>query len=145
MRFVVLLLLLLSCTAPDRFGAGANASQYDYLGYNDTWFDSQRGAGFGVSLWVEWDLTKQPLPITFPSEPPWYLRKDGEAPTPIVIDNSSDRPEETGGIEKALDAGEQINSWSPTMQFGFWLFAIVVVGFVGRRVADHYLQRKRKP
>ena len=114
------------------------------LGYSDsTFLEDQTGMGYGLGVWAEWDLRIQPQPITFPTEPPWYLRKDGTAPpTSITIGKTEDAPE-ANGIETALDAGETINAWSPTMQFGFWLFAIVVVGFVGRRLVDHYLTNKK--
>ena len=60
-------LFLVSCRTPDSVGIGANASQFDMLGYNsDTFLDNQMGNGFGMSVWAEWQIGKKKIDFEWP-------------------------------------------------------------------------------
>lgn len=131
------LVLLVSCRSPDRFGAGANGSQYDYLGYDQsTLLTNSDGMGYGVGVWVEWDLGNQSQVIEFewPKSPPWYMREGEAAPAqPTVVvnqsdDRSMDQSVKVDRVDQGVEAAKALNSMGASTQFIILILGLSVVG-----------------
>lgn len=134
-----------ACRIPDHIGVSANANQFDYFassqGGANAWpFSNEIGYGYGLGVWAEWDIGKKEHKVDWewPTAAPYYLANNS---TPIAIKPSEG---DVGHVETMLDAGDRINSWSPTMQFGAWLAIITIIVLIGRKVATTYLDKRSK-
>lgn len=148
---VALLLLLASCSLPDEVGVSANANQFDYFassaGGPNAWpFTNDTGYGYGVGVWASWALDKGPQVVEFewPMAAPYYLARPGASEPSMIEVGQPAVSDSDGHLNDALAAGDRINSWSPTMQMGFWLFAIVATVAVGKLLVDRWLARRHK-
>ncbi len=127
--------LLLSCRLPDSVGVGANASQFDYLGFDQqTFLANQVGNGYGVGVWAEWQLSNQPQPITWewPQSPPYYLASKD---SPVIVNSpavststaSSASPD---NVEKGVSAVKALDSTQASTQIIVLILGLAAVGAI---------------
>jgi hypothetical protein len=120
-------LFLVSCRTPDSVGIGANASQFDMLGYNsDTFLDNQMGNGFGMSVWAEWQIGKKKIDFEWPDKPAWYITGDKPPATTTVILPDKKEDKETS-IGEDLHGITKMTKTMRSEELVFWLFALIVL------------------
>jgi hypothetical protein len=134
MRYLALLLLL-SCRMPDSVGVGANASQYDYLGFNqNTLLTNDVGMGYGVGVWAEWQLSNQPQPITWewPQSPPYYLASKD---SPVIVNSpavstSTASSASDDHVERGVSAVKALDSTQASTQIIVLILGLAAVGAI---------------
>lgn len=139
MRFLALALLLASCRMPDSVGVGANASQFDYLGFNqNTLLTNDTGMGYGVGVWAEWVLNRPVQPITWewPDRPPYYLT--GDKPPVIVTPGSTEPRDAPDRVDQGITAVKALDDTGASTQIIVLVLGLAVVGAI-------IILRSRKP
>lgn len=143
MKYLILSLFILvvSCTLPDRFGAGLHGSQYDYLGAGTTdWpLTDKTGNDLGASLWVEWDLGPPKTTIIQMPRPEWIGELSrGAAPSTTVVTTGSDKEKPASSlINDTVQLGEAAKDWPVVLQLG--VFVVIVLMAIA---ALFYIKKK---
>tara|TARA_R110002126_G_scaffold14054_15_gene59827 strand:+ start:1650 stop:1973 length:324 start_codon:yes stop_codon:yes gene_type:complete len=88
--------------------------------------------GFGVGLWVEWDLgsQKQEIQFEWPASPPWYLREGGTPPPTVVVNHTADVDQTVNDnrVDQGIDAAKALDSMNASTQFIILILGLSVVG-----------------
>lgn len=141
----IALAIALSCAGPDRFGVGANATQRDWMRADpNTLLANDTGFGYGVGVWLEWDLRKQQLPVAFdwPDRPPFYLAAKDQAPT-IVTTPPAKEPDKPDRVDQAIGAARELDGMSASTQIIILVLGLAAV--FGIITVAYLRQSRRKP
>lgn len=120
---------LAACRAPDSVGIGGNASQFDYLGFDQqTFLANQTGMGYGIGVWAEWQLSNQPQPITWewPQTPPYYLTGD-KSPTTVIVPDAQGDSGPTK-VQEGVTALRAVDQSSEATRLILLVLGLAVVG-----------------
>lgn len=143
-RVWLVVLLVVSCAGPDRFGVGANATQSDWMrADSSTFLANDTGMGYGVGVWAEWDLRKQSQPITFdwPDRPPFYLaNRPANNSQPVLQPETEDKPDR---IDQGINAAQALDGMQPATQIILLVLGLAAV--VGIIIVAHLRTKQRSP